>query len=108
MHYLMSNLELMESILAFWKEDNTFKRSIEEKSNQLQYYFFDGPPFSSGTPHYGHLLAGSIKDAIPRYMAWRGYQVMRIRGWDCHGLPVEKAVEKALGIDGKKDIEEKI
>ena len=104
----MSNLELMESILAFWKKDNTFKRSIEEKSNQLQYRFFDGPPFASGTPHYGHLLAGSIKDVLPRYMAMRGYQVKRKRGWDCHGLPVEKAVEKALGIDGKKDIEEKI
>ena len=104
----MSNLELMESILAFWKKDNTLKRSIEEKSDQLQYRFFDGPPFASGTPHYGHLLAGSIKDVLPRYMAMRGYQVKRKRGWDCHGLPVEKAVEKALGIDGKKDIEEKI
>ena len=104
----MSNLELMESILAFWKKDNTFKRSIEEKSDQLQYRFFDGPPFASGTPHYGHLLAGSIKDVLPRYMAMRGYQVKRKRGWDCHGLPVEKAVEKALWIDGKKDIEEKI
>lgn len=104
----MSNLELMESILAFWKKDNTFKRSIEEKSSALQYRFFDGPPFASGTPHYWHLLAWSIKDVLPRYMAMRGYQVKRKRGRDCHGLPVEKAVEKALGIDGKKDIEEKI
>ena len=72
------------------------------------YKFFDGPPFASGNPHYGHLLAWSIKDTIPRYMTMRGYQVKRKRGWDCHGLPVEKAVEKALGIDGKKDIEEKI
>lgn len=104
----MSNLELMQSILAFWKEDNTFTRSIEEKSSALQYRFFDGPPFASGTPHYGHLLAWSIKDVLPRYMAMRGYQVKRKRGRDCHGLPVEKAVEKALWIDGKKDIEEKI
>ena len=74
----------------------------------MAYKFFDGPPFASGNPHYGHLLAWSIKDTIPRYMTMRGYQVKRKRGWDCHGLPVEKAVEKALGIDGKKDIEEKI
>lgn len=74
----------------------------------MTYKFFDGPPFASGNPHYGHLLAWSIKDTIPRYMTMRGYQVKRKRGWDCHGLPVEKAVEKELGIDGKKDIEEKI
>ena len=104
----MSNLELMQSILTFWKQDNTFNRSIEEKSSTLQYRFFDGPPFASGTPHYWHLLAWSIKDVLPRYMAMRGYQVKRKRGRDCHGLPVEKAVEKALWIDGKKDIEEKI
>ena len=104
----MSNLELMQSILTFWKQDNTFNRSIEEKSSDLQYRFFDGPPFASGTPHYWHLLAWSIKDVLPRYMAMRGYQVKRKRGRDCHGLPVEKAVEKALWIDGKKDIEEKI
>ena len=104
----MSNLELMQSILTFWKQDNTFNRSIEEKSSALQYRFFDGPPFASGTPHYWHLLAWSIKDILPRYMAMRGYQVKRKRGRDCHGLPVEKAVEKALWIDGKKDIEEKI
>lgn len=93
---MMSNLELMESILDFWKKDKTFPRSIEEKTDALQYRFFDGPPFASGTPHYGHLLAGSIKDVMPRYMAMRGYQVKRKRGRDCHGLPVEKAVEKAL------------
>lgn len=104
----MSNLELMQSLLNFWEQDKTFEKSIQHKSPALQYKFFDGPPFVSGTPHYGHLLAGSIKDVIPRYMAMRGYQVKRKRGWDCHGLPVEKAVEKELGIDGKKDIEEKI
>ena len=104
----MSNLEMMESILAYRKSDNTFEKSIKERNEAMAYKFFDGPPFASGNPHYGHLLAWSIKDAIPRYMTMRGYQVKRKRGWDCHGLPVEKAVEKALGIDGKKDIEEKI
>ena len=104
----MSNLEMMESILAYRKSDNTFEKSIKERNEAMAYKFFDGPPFASGNPHYGHLLAWSIKDTIPRYMTMRGYQVKRKRGWDCHGLPVEKAVEKALGIDGKKDIEEKI
>ena len=104
----MSNLEMMESILAYRKSDNTFEKSIKERNEAMTYKFFDGPPFASGNPHYGHLLAWSIKDTIPRYMTMRGYQVKRKRGWDCHGLPVEKAVEKALGIDGKKDIEEKI
>jgi len=98
----------MESILAYRKSDNTFEKSIKERNEAMAYKFFDGPPFASGNPHYGHLLAWSIKDTIPRYMTMRGYQVKRKRGWDCHGLPVEKAVEKALGIDGKKDIEEKI
>ena len=99
---------MMESILAYRKSDNTFEKSIKERNEAMTYKFFDGPPFASGNPHYGHLLAWSIKDTIPRYMTMRGYQVKRKRGWDCHGLPVEKAVEKALGIDGKKDIEEKI
>lgn len=99
---------MMESILAYRKSDNTFEKSIKERIEAMAYKFFDGPPFASGNPHYGHLLAWSIKDTIPRYMTMRGYQVKRKRGWDCHGLPVEKAVEKALGIDGKKDIEEKI
>lgn len=98
----------MNELLDFWAKDKTFQRSIDERSEAMNYRFFDGPPFASGTPHYGHLLAGSIKDVIPRYRTMRGYQVKRKRGWDCHGLPVEKAVEKALWIDGKKDIEEKI
>jgi isoleucyl-tRNA synthetase len=92
----MTNLELMDQIIAYWKNDNTFQRSIDERSEKMMFRFFDGPPFASGTPHYGHLLAGAIKDLIPRYMTMRGYQVKRKRGRDCHGLPVEKAVEKAL------------
>lgn len=98
----------MDSLIKFRKTDNTFQRSIDERSANMGFNFFDGPPFASGTPHYGHLLAGAIKDVIPRYMTMRGYQVKRKRGWDCHGLPVEKAVEKDLGIDGKRDIETKI
>ena len=98
----------MNELLDFWMKDKTFQRSIDERAEAMSYKFFDGPPFASGSPHYGHLLAGSIKDVIPRYRTMRGYKVKRKRGWDCHGLPVEKAVEKALWIDGKKDIEDKI
>ena len=98
----------MNELLDFWMKDKTFQRSIDERAEAMSYKFFDGPPFASGSPHYGHLLAGSIKDVIPRYRTMRGYKIKRKRGWDCHGLPVEKAVEKALWIDGKKDIEDKI
>ena len=105
---MSTNLERMNEILDFWMKDKTFQRSIDERAEAMSYKFFDGPPFASGSPHYGHLLAGSIKDVIPRYRTMRGYKVKRKRGWDCHGLPVEKAVEKALWIDGKKDIEDKI
>ncbi len=104
----MSNLEHMNSLLDFRKADQTFQKSISQRSAQMDFKFFDGPPFTNGTPHYGHLLAGSIKDVIPRFKTMKGYRVLRKWGWDCHGLPVEKAVEKELGIDGKKDIEEKI
>ena len=105
---MATNLERMNEILDFWMKDRTFQRSIDERAEAMSYKFFDGPPFASGSPHYGHLLAGSIKDVIPRYRTMRGYKVKRKRGRDCHGLPVEKAVEKALWIDGKKDIEDKI
>lgn len=105
---MATNLERMNELLDFWMKDKTFQRSIDERAEAMSYKFFDGPPFASGSPHYGHLLAGSIKDVIPRYRTMRGYKVKRKRGWDCHGLPVEKAVEKALWIDGKKDIEDKI
>lgn len=105
---MASNLERMNEILDFWAKDKTFQRSIDERSEKMNYRFFDWPPFASGTPHYGHLLAWSIKDVIPRYRTMRGYKVKRKWWWDCHGLPVEKAVEKALGIDWKKDIEQKI
>ena len=105
---MATNLERMNELLDFWMKDKTFQRSIDERAEAMSYKFFDGPPFASGSPHYGHLLAGSIKDVIPRYRTMRGYKIKRKRGWDCHGLPVEKAVEKALWIDGKKDIEDKI
>ena len=94
-----------EKILAFWEENNIFQKSLEKKSPKGEFVFYDGPPFASGFPHYGHILPGSIKDAIPRYRTMRGYHVARRWGWDCHGLPVENLVEKELGLATKKDIE---
>ena len=96
---------LEEEVLKFWKENNIFKKSIENRDQREEFNFYDGPPFATGTPHYGHILAGTIKDVIPRYqtMAWK--RVERRFGWDTHGLPIENIVEKKLGISGKDDIE---
>jgi isoleucyl-tRNA synthetase/phosphohistidine phosphatase SixA/N-acetylglutamate synthase-like GNAT family acetyltransferase len=91
--------------LQFWKEDRTFERTLENRSEKFPYKFFDGPPFATGTPHYGHILAGTIKDAIPRYWTMKGYRVDRKWGWDCHGVPVEFQVEKENNIGGKPGIE---
>ena len=70
------------------------------------YVFYDGPPFANGVPHYGHLLTGFVKDAVPRYQTMRGQRVERRFGWDCHGLPVEMEAEKTLGVSGRVAIEE--
>jgi isoleucyl-tRNA synthetase len=87
-----------EEVLDFWKKDATFKKSLAATSGRDAFVFFDGPPFATGLPHYGHLLAGTIKDIVPRYWTMRGRYVERRFGWDCHGLPVENEVEKAHGI----------
>ncbi len=95
-----------EEILEFWKKNDIFKRSIDQRQGAEDYVFYDGPPFATGLPHYGHLLAGTIKDVIPRYQAMRGRKVERRFGWDCHGLPVEFEMEQSLEISGKREIEE--
>ena len=82
-----------EKILSFWREEDVFRRSVEERSKEQNFHFYDGPPFASGLPHYGHLLASIIKDVVPRYWTMRGFRVERRFGWDCHGLPVENVVE---------------
>ncbi|MDO8575119.1 MAG: class I tRNA ligase family protein [bacterium] len=94
-----------EEILKFWEENKIFKKSLEKNSPLGEYVFYDGPPFATGTPHYGHILAGTIKDAVTRYKTMRGYHVPRKWGWDCHGLPVENLIEKELGLKSKIDIE---
>ncbi len=95
-----------EAILKFWQEHKIFEKTLTKKAPQGEFVFYDGPPFATGTPHYGHILASAIKDTIPRYKTMRGYRVPRRWGWDCHGLPVENIVEKDLKISGKKQVEE--
>jgi isoleucyl-tRNA synthetase len=95
-----------EELLKFWAERDIFWKSLAARKEGPRYTFYDGPPFATGTPHYGHLLASAIKDAVPRYQTMRGKYVERRWGWDCHGLPIENIVEKDLKISGKKQIEE--
>ncbi len=91
-------------VLAFWEGDRTFQASVDARSDSEEYVFYDGPPFANGLPHYGHLLTGFVKDAVPRYQTMRGKQVHRRFGWDCHGLPAEVIAEKELGISGHPEI----
>ncbi len=93
-----------EKILAYWKEKGIFEKTLERKSPKGEYIFYDGPPFANGLPHYGHILAGVIKDVVPRFKTMQGYHVPRKWGWDCHGLPVENLIEKELQLKSKKDI----
>jgi len=102
----MNQFELTESILTYRKENNSFRKSIQTRSDKMQWKFYDGPPFTSGDPHYGHLLQSTVKDMVPRRMTMRGYRVERKRWWDCHGIPAENFVNKKLGITSKKEVEE--
>lgn len=95
-----------ERILAFWKRHKVFAKSIEPSPKKPLFSFYDGPPFATGLPHYGHILAGTIKDVIPRYKTMKGFHVPRRFGWDCHGLPVENEIEKAQELSGAPAIEE--
>jgi len=98
-----------EEILTFWKENDIFNKTVETpagKKPEGDFVFYDGPPFATGTPHHGHILAGTIKDAIPRFWTMNGKRVVRKWGWDCHGLPLENLIEKRLGLATKRDIEE--
>jgi isoleucyl-tRNA synthetase len=97
--------EVERDILSFWNAGEIFRKSLDLRRSAREYVFYDGPPFATGLPHYGHLLAGTIKDIVPRYHTMRGHFVDRRFGWDCHGLPVEYEVEQSLNISGKSDIE---
>lgn len=98
--------EREERILKAWNDEKTFLKSLEIRENSPQFSFYDGPPFATGLPHYGHLLAGTIKDTVPRYKTMKGYHVPRRFGWDCHGLPVEQEIEKAFSLSGAPSIQE--
>ncbi len=99
---------LEEEILSAWKKNKTFEKSIAERSADKTWTFLDGPPFVTGTPHYGSLLSSIPKDVFGRYWTMKGYRVKRVWGWDGHGLPIENKVETALALKSKKEIEQKV
>jgi isoleucyl-tRNA synthetase len=97
---------LERRVLERWAADRTFARSVEQRSPDDEYVFYDGPPFANGLPHYGHFLTGYVKDVVPRYQTMRGHRVERRFGWDCHGLPAEIEAEHQLGVSGRRQITE--
>lgn len=97
--------QMEQDTLAFWEQNKIFEKSKENRIGSPEFIFYDGPPFATGLPHYGHLLAGTIKDVVPRYQTMRGKYCERGFGWDCHGLPVEYEMEKMLHLSGKREIE---
>ncbi len=97
-------LEYEKDIINYWKENKTFEKSIELRSKENSYVFYDGPPFISGVPHHGTLLSSIVKDAVPRYQTMKGKRVERVWGWDAHGLPAERYTEKKLGINSRQEV----
>lgn len=97
---------LEEEILQYWNEAKIFEESVAREPKKGEFVFYDGPPFATGLPHYGHILQSVLKDLIPRYQTMQGYRVPRRWGWDCHGLPVENLIEKELDLTSKQDIEQ--
>ncbi|OGH87443.1 MAG: hypothetical protein A3J93_02830 [Candidatus Magasanikbacteria bacterium RIFOXYC2_FULL_42_28] len=96
-----------QEILKYWQDHNCFEKSVSQRPEDKPYVFYDGPPFATGLPHYGHILSSVIKDVVPRYWTMKGYRVRRRWGWDCHGLPIENIIEKEFKVSGRKEIEEK-
>jgi isoleucyl-tRNA synthetase len=94
-----------KKILNYWKEYRCFEKSVEQRPEGKPYVFYDGPPFATGLPHYGHIVASLMKDIVPRYWTMKGRRVERQWGWDCHGLPIENIIEEKLHLKTKKDIE---
>jgi isoleucyl-tRNA synthetase len=100
-----SFVESEHKTIEFWRENRIFQRSLEQTSNSKPYIFYDGPPFATGLPHHGHLVGSILKDAVPRYFTMKGFHVQRRFGWDCHGLPIEHEIDKALGIPSHEAVE---
>ncbi len=99
-----SFVEMEHEILDFWDQESIFQQSLKNTKDKKPYIFYDGPPFATGLPHHGHLVASTIKDVVPRYWTMKGRYVMRRFGWDCHGLPVEHEIDKKLGISAQDAI----
>ncbi len=102
----MNSPQIEQKILEFWDKNKIFEKSLKKKSPEGDFVFYDGPPFATGTPHYGHIVASLMKDIVPRYWTMKGFRVERRWGWDCHGLPIENIVEEEMGIKSKKQIQE--
>jgi len=96
--------DIEASVIEFWKTDGTFQASIDQRPADREFVFYDGPPFANGPVHFGHLLTGFVKDAVPRSKTMNGFRVERRFGWDCHGLPIEMEAEKTLGVTGRVNI----
>lgn len=101
-------IEYEKDLVNYWKVNKTFEKSVQMRPTTDAYVFYDGPPFITGEPHHGQLLASAVKDAVPRYWTMKGKRVERVWGWDCHGLPAEVFTEKKLGIQDKRDIGTKV
>lgn len=97
--------DIERTIADLWDHERTFQRSIDSRPEDRKYRFYDGPPFATGLPHFGHFVPNAIKDAFPRYFTMKNHRVERRFGWDCHGLPIEMLIQKELGLNGKQDIE---
>ena len=100
-----SFVETEEKILKFWNENKIFEKSLEKTKDNAPYIFYDGPPFATGLPHHGHLVASTIKDIIPRYFTMKGRYVSRRWGWDCHGLPIEQQIDKKFEMSANDFVE---
>lgn len=100
-----SFVESEHDVLDLWKRENVFQKSLEQTANGAPYIFYDGPPFATGLPHHGHLVASTIKDIVPRYWTMKGRYVQRRFGWDCHGLPIEHEIDKSLGMSSAEAVE---
>jgi isoleucyl-tRNA synthetase len=93
-----------EQMQKYWKDNDVFKKTLKKDAPMGKFVFYDGPPYATGLPHYGHLLPGTIKDVVPRYKTMKGYHVPRRWGWDCHGLPIENLIQKELNLPTKQDV----
>ena len=100
-----SFVNMEHDMLAYWEREQVFQKSLASTSNAQPYIFYDGPPFATGLPHHGHLVASTIKDVVPRYFTMKGFHVSRRFGWDCHGLPIEHEIDKALGMSSAEAVE---